>query len=100
VNSVLGQVGAEDSVFLIKAEDFDDAFRRFISLGYEKESAYKNHRGEEIRKRFSELKTLDIIVGRSLEGVEIMSTQIDETNAGVAIDSALSPENSKPTQTI
>jgi hypothetical protein len=100
VNSALGQVRAEESVFLAKASDFGEALRKFLQIGRQKETAYKNYLGELIKKRFSEIKTLDIIASCDLDGAEIQSTPIFESDPTMTMDGLLDPGSSKPTPSI
>jgi hypothetical protein len=100
VNSVLGKTRAESSVFLVKAADFDDAFKRFLYVGQKNEENFQNHLGQQIKKRFVAITTLDIISQTDLDGAEIKSTAIDEADASFTMSSPLDPSKSTPGQTI
>jgi hypothetical protein len=100
VNAVLGKTRAEDSVFLVKAEDTGDAFRKFLNLGQKNEESFHNHLGQQIEKRFAAITTLDIISETDLDGAEIKSTPIDESDPDLTIGSHLDPSASTPGQTI
>lgn len=100
VNSAAGKMRAEDSVFLATAADFDDAFQRFLELGKQSETNYRNHQDEEIRRRFAAITTLDMVPASDLNGVEINSTPIFEADPHFTLDTPLDPAGSKPTQTI
>jgi Domain of unknown function (DUF4288) len=100
VNAVLGKTRAEDSVFLVKAENFDDAFKKFLNLGQKNEQSFHNHLGQRIEKRFAAITTLDIIYETNLDGAEIKSTPIGESDPDFTIGSHLDPSASTPRQTI
>jgi Domain of unknown function (DUF4288) len=100
VNSVVGKTRAEDSVFLVRATEFNEAFKKFLSIGKENETSFQNRLGQEIKKRFAAITTLDIIPQTDLDGVEIKSTPLDEPDTSLTISSPLDPSKSEPTQTI
>jgi hypothetical protein len=100
VNSVVGKLRAEEGVFLVRADDFDDAFSKFLRLGELREENYKNHLGEEIKRRFAEITTLDLVGESNLDGAEITSSACDEPDPSVTLGTQLNPSRSKPTQTI
>ena len=91
VNSVDGKMRAEDSVFLARATDFEDAFQRFLELGGQNETTYRNDLDEEISRRFSAIITLDMIPANDLNGVEINSTPIFEADKLPQTPSARGP---------
>jgi hypothetical protein len=100
VNSVLGKTRAEDSVFLVRAMDFDEAFKKFLCVGKQNEESFQNDLGQEIKKRFAAITTLDIISQTNLDGVEIKSTPLDESDTSFTISSPLDPSKFDPGQTI
>jgi hypothetical protein len=95
-----GKRKMEDSVYLVRAEDFDDAFRKFLEVERRSETTYKNHLGEEVRHRLVEITTLDIIRSDNLDGVEVACTPVFEADPKITFDTAFDPEHSDPTQSI
>jgi hypothetical protein len=87
-------------VYLVRAEDFDDAFRNFLDVGRRSETTYKNYLGEEARHRLVEITTLDIICSDNLDGVEVACTPVFEADPKITFDTAFDLEHSDPTQSI
>ena len=44
INSSLGQTMAEDSIYLVTASDFDEAFNKFVAIGKHRELSYYNYK--------------------------------------------------------
>ena len=85
VNSVLGKTRSESSVFLVKAANFDEAFKKFLCVGQQNEVSFENHLGQQIKKRFAAITTLDVISQSNLDGAEIKSTAFDEPDSSFTI---------------
>lgn len=100
ISSSVGKLRAEDSIYLVRAVDFSDAFRKFLALGLKNETTHKNHQGDEIRHRLAAITTLDVIPKQDLDGVEINSMPVFEADPGVTFTTPLDPARSSPTQTI
>ena len=90
-----------DSVFVFRAADFDDAFRRALALGRKQEQEYVGGEGKRVRRRLKEVVSLDIISADDLDGAEVYSEPVDlATGEASDFDQVFTPESSKPTQTI
>lgn len=96
-----GGVIYQDSVLLLRADSFEEAFTIAIRLGRRMESEYLNGENKRVRWRLKELISLDIISGESLDGVEIYSEPNDlEPGLELAFEAEFQPEKSEPTQSI
>lgn len=86
---------------MMRANSFDAAFERSLSIGRKHDDDYTNEDGERVRWRFLEVITLDVIAEDDLDGVEIYSEpQPDDGNSNLRFETEFSPETSRPTQTI
>lgn len=96
-----GGTGYRDSVFLIQATDFEDAFGRALEIGRGLERTYLNGDGITVRWAFTSVISLDAL-GRALtDGDEIYSEPLDlAIDSAIDFDTQFSPEQSKPTQTV
>lgn len=99
VTAEMGRVGGEDTVYLFRARGFDDAVKRFLALGRRKEHSYLNSHNHELRVRFVGLVTVDIIKANNLDGAEIVSTPLMETDPSFSFDTPLDPDNYEFTET-
>ena len=95
----VGKIGGEDSVFLVRAEDFKAAFRKFLAVGKKTEKSYKNAFGKEVRVRFVEIVTIDQIDEDDLDGAEVISLSISDEDPAITFSSPLDPDKSRPTHT-
>lgn len=95
-----GKLKEEDSVYLLRAPDFRDAFVKFLELGRKNETTYKNHLNEEIRHRFVEITTLDIIRSDDLDGAEVACTPILKADPAITFDTVFDPAKSDPTHSL
>ena len=90
-----------DSVHIFKAKDFKNAFKTALKIGKGHEEEYKNGYGEEVRWRFKEIISLDIIQEENLDGAEIYSEPVDiPSHENFGFDAIFTPDKSDPTQTI
>lgn len=90
-----------DQVYVFRANDFDAAFERALHLGIAGEKAYKNHLSQDVRWRFAEVISLDILPSEDLDSIEIYSEPVhfSDTDA-LSTNCELNPSKSKPTQTL
>ena len=98
VSSVEGRLLGEDSVFLARAGHWDEAFKKFLAVGWREESSHKNYLGQEIRKRFVGVMIMDRVGDVDLDGVEVSSTPLFEEDPNITFETALDPEKSVPEQ--
>ena len=95
-----GATRYSDSVFLFRAEDFDQAFQRALELGRAQEEEYVGGEGEKVRWRLKEVVSLDVL-GDELDGAEVYSEPVSlAPGEAYAFDVAFEPEKSQPTQTV
>ena len=99
VTAEMGRVGGEDTVHLIRARSFEEAIKKFLALGRSKEHSYRNGYGHDLRVRFVGLVTVDNIKKNDLNGAEIVSTPLMETDPSFSFDTPLDPDNYKFTET-
>ncbi len=89
-----------DSIHVFRAADWDDAFARALALGRSHEEEYVNANGDEIRWRLTEILSLDLVAGNSLDGAEVhrMTGRLaaEERHS----EGSLDPEGSDPGQTV
>lgn len=91
-----------DVTYLLKANDFEDAFKLAVELGKKKEKldSVKVNNVDSLVPRFKEILTLDF-VGKELDGAEIVSELSDiDLNKPIDFETKFKPEDSNPTQTI
>lgn len=89
-----------DSVFVFRAKDYDEAFKRAIVLGRSREESYKNEEGDRVCWRLKEILTLDRIKSRSLDGAEVLYESPDIPKGGRRRSGLkLHPEKSEPRET-
>ena len=93
-----GRVDGEDSIYLIRATDWEAAFRRFLDIGYMKENTYKNWHEQETRVRFIAIRTIDVLNEEDLDGIEVSCVPLDGNDPEFTFETSVSPENSKPGQ--
>jgi len=91
-----GCLDCEDSVYIVRAHDLDEALRRLVAIGRKREKTYKNVEGQETRERFASVTTLDALRCEDLDGVEVSSRPVDELDPGFTFDAELRPEASRP----
>ena len=109
VNDVLELVGLSekkgaeylsDSTILFRAEDFDAAFQRALTLGKAREQEYAGGEGARVRWRLKELLSLDILPD-DLDGAELHAESIDlPADEKFDFDTKFAPESRHPRQTI
>ena len=96
--------GAEcymDSIVLMRAASFEDAFTRAIALGREREENYKNGDGQTVKWSFVAVQTLDRVPQGDLDGAEVHSSFVEVTaDEAIHFDAKFDPEASEPSQTI
>ena len=93
-----GRVDGEDSIYLIRATDWDDAFRRFLDIGHKKETSYTNWHERETRVRFISIRTIDVLDEENLDGIEVSCVPLDGDDPQFTFETPVSPENSTPGQ--
>lgn len=91
-----GCIDCEDSVYLVKAPEFADAFQRLIAIGRAREKTYRNVEGEETRERFVGVTTLDALRATDLDGAEVASKFLESDDPSYTFDAVLHPEESEP----
>jgi len=90
-----------DSVYLLRATDYEDAFREALQIGRSQEEDYTNSEGECVRWAFKEILSLDMIDVESLDCAEIYSAPSAlEPGEWYPFDVRFHPENSDPTHSI
>lgn len=99
ITAVDGLVGGEDSVYLTKAADFDEAFQRLIAIGRRKETSFKNWDGDEVRTKLVAVTLMDKVGDIDLDGVEISCTPLLEEDPNITFDTLFDPENTVPEHT-
>ena len=98
VSSAEGRIGGEDSVFIVRAESWEQARKKLLAAGRRKEESYKNVYGHEIRHRLVGVIIMDRIGDVDLDGVEVSCTPLFEEDPNVTFDTPLDPDNSVPGQ--
>jgi hypothetical protein len=95
-----GAVDAWDEVFLLRAEDRDEAFTRALEIGRDREETYVNADGESVLWLFAEVVTLDEVRTNHLDGVEVYcSVTSVPTGSKKVSDHVFKPEESTPGST-
>jgi len=98
LSSAEGKIRGEESVFLVRAAAWDEAFKKFLAVGRREETSYKNYLGHEIRKRFVGVTIMDQVGDVDLDGVEVSSTPLFEEDPTITFDTPLDPDRSVPGQ--
>ena len=96
VSSAEGKIRGEESVFLVRATEWDEAFKKFLAVGRRAETAYKNWDGDEIRHRFVGVTIMDCVGDVDLDGVEVSSTPLFEEDPTITFATPLDPDKSVP----
>jgi hypothetical protein len=96
VSSAEGRLSGEDSVFLVRATDRDQAFKKFLAVGRRHETSYKNYLDHEIRIRFVAVTIMDELGDVDLDGVEVSCTPLFDEDPNFTFDTPLDPDNSVP----
>jgi len=90
-----------DCIFLLKAEDFEAAFRKAINIGEAAQKEYRNKYGNLVVWKFMEIISLDVIRAENLDEAEVYSEPIHLSREKIIpFGIEFSPETSKPAQTI
>lgn len=90
-----------DSVHLLEAADFKEAFQKALSVGRSHEEEHLNGDNEWVRWRLKELISLDMLADGIFDGCEVYSEPRPLTGDDLMLaESDLCPEKSLPTQTI
>lgn len=96
-----GATRYQDSVYLFRADEFEEAFQRALDLGRACEESYLNPDNKRVYWRLKEIISLDIITADQLDGAEVYSEPVPlEEGVEISFDASFSPEASRPTQTI
>lgn len=66
-----GAEHGEDSIHLLRSDSFEAAHARALEIGRRAEHEYLG--GEQVRSRFKEIVTLDVLQAADLDGVEVHS---------------------------
>ena len=89
-----------DSIYLVRAIDFETAFQKIIEIGRNNEDSYVNGDNQKVVWRFAEIISLDLIRSESLDGAEVYSEPVWEEDPSWTIDREFYPELSEPSNTI
>ena len=86
----------DESVIVFRAKNFDHAFERALEIGKNKETEYRNDKGQEVRWALVEILNLDW-VGRKVDGQEVASKLHVRTSENtIPANMKFYPEKSKP----
>ena len=86
----------DESVIVFRARDFEHAFERALELGRERETNYKNDKGQRVRWSLVEVINLDC-VGRTIDSREVASSLHYRTSRErIQPNRTFHPERSKP----
>jgi hypothetical protein len=86
----------DESVFLFRAKNTADAFRRALRIGRAKEHEYRNKHRQLVRWAFADVLSMSFI-GRSVDGEEVSSRLHDRVLPKPAsLRHKFHPERSKP----
>lgn len=99
INSVRGQVLQDDCIFLVRARSFEGAFKKFLLVGRQKETSYKNDEGHDVKVVLAEILTIDKIPD-DLDGAEVHSDLQEIEDPEITFETPIDPARSKPGQTI
>jgi hypothetical protein len=91
-----GAAEVNDGVFVIKADDYDDAFRAALKLGASQEQEYLNGAGARVRWRFAEALQTHAVAGESVENQEVMTEFTSGPPPRLPLDATFSPCESRP----
>ena len=90
-----------DSVHLLEAADFREAFEKALSAGRSHEEEYLNSDNESVRWKLKEIISLDMLENGIVDGCEVYSEPNPLGSDELMLaESDLCPEKSLPTQTI
>jgi hypothetical protein len=89
-----------DSIFLFKAVDWNDAFQRALALGHAQEQRYLNGEGQLVTWKLASIVSLDELGSDLTDGIEVYSESAELNEDSEPSGFSLSPEQSKPTQTL
>jgi hypothetical protein len=89
-----------DSIRVFRSADFDTAFQRALDLGRAAEDEYMGGEGKRVRRRFTEVLTLDGIDAEDLDGAAVYEETVTPASGPIAFDTRFAPEQSKPRQTV
>jgi hypothetical protein len=95
-----GAEDGEDSIYLLRSDSFEGAFARALEIGRKAEHEYLGGTGEQVRWRFKEIVTLDVLQAADLDGVEVHSelTPLGD-DEHYDFDHVFEPEASRPHHT-
>ena len=94
-----GIVSEVRSVFVLRAEYFEDALPRAVEHGRGLERSFSNGDGERVRMKLIEIETLDLLGDMITDGREIYSESLDPAgDLPAGSEPSYDPVNSKPTQ--
>ena len=81
--------------------NFEAALTRALALGETCARTYRHPDGQEVRWRFKEVISLDVIPVEDLDEAEVYSEPVDlEGGVEIPFQATFNPEASEPTQTI
>ncbi|MBS0224340.1 MAG: DUF4288 domain-containing protein [Proteobacteria bacterium] len=89
----------DDCVFLVRAHSFEDAFRKFLTVGRSKETSYRNEEGHDIKVLHAEILTMDRI-GQDLDGAEAHSDLQEIEGPEITFETPIDPARSRPDLTM
>lgn len=90
----------DESTYVFKARDFDDALKRAVAIGRDQEVAYLNCSGQKVKWVFQEVDSLDR-VGKKVDGMEVTSRMFYRiAKKPVSFRQKFHPEKSEPYQSI
>jgi hypothetical protein len=91
-----GAVEVNDGVFVVKADDYESAFRAALKLGASQEQEYLNGAGARVRWRFADVVHAHAVGG---ESVELMTEFASGKPPRLPFDATFSPSESRPHET-
>jgi hypothetical protein len=94
-----GAVEVNDGVFVVKADDYERAFRAALKLGASQEQEYLNGAGARVRWRFAEVLHVHAVAGESVEDQEVMTEFAPGKPPRLPFDATFSPSESRPHET-
>lgn len=93
-----GRVDGEDSIYLARAVDWEDAFRRFLAIGHNREMTFINGFNQETRVIFISVRTMDVLDNEDLDGVEVSCVPLEGTDPQFTFETLVDPDKSEPGQ--
>jgi|GEM_PF-3313588 len=88
----------DESVIVFRARSFEDAFERALALGKEKETKYKNDKGQGVRWALKSILNLDLI-GKKVDGSEVSSVlHYRVSKEPIPFGKQFKPQNSEPSE--